>query len=106
MPYLGTWALSSTMTIYVQTISPDTGSATNADSLPSYRVYANLTSTPLTSGVFSLIDGANINGFYAAQFVLSTTHGFSASGTYCVRKAAAISTILGATLDVFRIYLS
>jgi len=94
------------MTIYLQTIAPDTASTIDADSLPLYRVYGNLTSAPLTSGVFSLIDSANTEGFYAAQFVLSTTHGFSASGTYCVRKQATISSIVGAVIDVFRIYLS
>lgn len=106
MPYIGTWALSSTMTLYLQTISPDTGDTVDADAAPTYRVYGNMTTAPLTDGTFALLDAVNTNGFYAAQFVLSTTHGFSASGTYCVRKQATISTVIGATLDVFRIYLS
>src|SRR5262245_58288382 len=106
MPYIGTYALSSTLTIFLQTTSPNTASSTDADALPSYKVYINLVSSPLTSGTFSLIDSTNTEGFYAAQFVLSTTHGFSASGTYCVRKAAVVSTISAAQLDVFRIFLS
>lgn len=106
MPYIGTWPLCGTITLYLQTESPNTASAVDADSLPGYRVYANLVSSPLTTGTFSLIDAAGVDGFYAAQFLLSTTHGFSASGTYCIRKQATISTIVGAQLDIFRIFLS
>ena len=106
MPYIGTWPLCGTVTLYLQTESPNTASAVDADSLPGFRVYANLTSSPLTSGTFSLLDTGNVNGFYAAQFVLSTTHGFSASGTYCIRKQATVSTVVGAQLDTLRIFLS
>ncbi len=106
MPYIGTWPLSGTITFYLQAESPNTASATTADSLPGYRVYNNLVSTPLTSGVFSLLDGATVLGLYGAQFILSTTHGFSASGTYCIRKQATVSAVVGAQLDVFRIFVS
>ncbi len=106
MPYIGLWPLSSTLTVYLQTIAPDTASALDADTLPTYRVYNNLVSSPLTSGTFSLIDATNTDGFYAAQFVLSFTHGFSASGTYCIRKQATVSLVTAATLDIFRIYVS
>lgn len=106
MPYIGTWPLCGTVTLYMQTESPNTASAVDADSLPGYRVYANLTSSPLTTGTFSLIDATVVDGFYAAQFILSTTHGFSASGTYCIRKQATVSTIVGAQLDTLRIFLS
>lgn len=106
MPYIGTWPLSGILTVYLQAVSPNTASATDADILPVYRVYNNLVSTPLTTGTFSLIDSLLVDGFYAAQFTLSTTHGFSASGTYCIRKQATISAVLGAQLDVFRIFLS
>jgi hypothetical protein len=106
MPYIGTYALSSPLTVFLQTTSPNTASAVDADALPSYKVYINLVSAPLTSGTFSLIDGVNVDGFYAAQFVLSTTHGFSASGTYCIRKAASVSLVSAAQIDVFRIFLS
>lgn len=106
MPFIGRWVLSSTLTAYMQTIAPNTASAVDADSLPTYRVYHNLVSTPLTSGTFSLMDSTTTDGFYAAQFVLSTTHGFSASGTYCIRKQATVSGVIAADLDVFRIYTS
>lgn len=106
MPYIGTWPLSSTLTLYLQTLGPTTMTATDADALPSYRVYHDTISAVLTSGAFALLDTANTDGFYAAQFVLSTTHGFSASGTYCLRKIATVSTITAAELDTFRIYLS
>ena len=70
MPYLGRWQVSQTLTIFLQTISPNTADAVDADSLPTYRIYHDLTSSPLTTGTFSLIDSTNTNGFYAAAFVL------------------------------------
>lgn len=106
MPYVGTWALSSVMTVYLQTQSPNTASAVDADVLPSYRVYGNVNATPLTSGVFAALDSANTDGYYAVQVALSVTDGFSASGTYCVRKVALVCAVLAAQLDIFRIYLS
>ena len=106
MPYIGTWPLCGTVTLYLQTESPNPASAVDADSLPGFRVYANLGTTPLTTGSFVLLDTGNVTGLYAAQFVLSTTHGFSASGTYCIRKHATVSTIVGAQLDTLRIFLS
>ena len=106
MPYIGTWALSSTLTMYLQLTSPNTASAVNADTVPSYRVYASTGNTPLTSGSLILLDSTNTLGFYTAQFVLSTTHGFSASGTYCIRKIALVCAVNAAQLDVFRIFLS
>jgi hypothetical protein len=106
MPFIGTWALSSTLTAYLQVTSPNTASAIDADTLPSYRVYCSTGNTPLTSGAFAQLDATNTDGFYAAQFVLSTTHGFSASGTYCIRKIELVCGVSTATLDIFRIFLS
>lgn len=106
MPYIGAYVVSAPLTVYVQTLSIETGNALAADSLPLYRVYHDLLSTPLTTGTFSLIDSSNVSGFYAATFTVSTTHGFSASGGYCIRKQVTMSGITGAQLDTFRVVLS
>ena len=106
MPYLGTWAQSSVVTIYLQTASPNTASAVDADSLPIYRVYHDAGASAHASGTFALLDASNTDGFYAAQFTLSTTHGFSASGAWCVRKQATVCAVTAAQLDTFRIYIS
>ena len=106
MPYLGTFVLSAPLTVYVQTLSIETGNALAADSLPLYRVYHDVISTPLTTGTFSLIDVANVSGFYAATFTVSGSHGFSASGSYCIRKEVVMSGVTGAQLDTFRVVLS
>lgn len=106
MPYLGTWPLSSTLTVYLQTISPETACGLSADSLPIYRVYHDMVATPLTTGSFAILDGGNVSGFYGASFVLSGSHGFSASGNYCIWKHATVSGISAAQLDTFRIFVS
>ena len=106
MPFIGNYVISNPLTVYLQTLSIETGDALNADSLPIYRVYHDLISTPLTTGTFSNIDNANVCGFYAATFTVSTTHGFSASGSYCIRKQVTMSSIVAAQLDTFRVVLS
>lgn len=94
MAFLGDWRAGETLTLYLQTVNPDTGAAFPADVFPTYRVYHAVTQTPVVTGTYALQDSTGTTGFYVASLPLSTIAGFAAGTTYAVRTAV---TIVGAT---------
>ena len=103
MSYLGSWAIDDVLTFYANTTRFDTGNATDADSVPAYRVYENETGTAILNGTMSLLDSANTAGFYSEQITLSTANGFEAGKQYVIYKAATVNSVAGASSDTFQI---
>lgn len=83
----------------IDTHSPTTGAATNADSSPTYTVYKAGNTAVLTDQAFTL----RTTGEYYATFTASVANGF-AVGDYCiVRAKATVGGILAKKSWQFRV---
>ena len=96
-------SIDDTLTFYVNTTRFDTGAATDADSVPSYRVYEGEDATPLLTGTMALLDSANTAGFYSEQITLSTASGFEIGKDYAIYVAATVNSVAGAWSHTFQI---
>lgn len=103
MSYLGSWAIDDVLTFYANTTRFDTGAATDADSVPSYRVYENETGTPLLTSTMVLLDGGNTAGFYSNNFTLAAASGYEVGKQYAIYIAATVNSVAGATHHTFQI---
>lgn len=103
MSYLGSWAIDNVLTFCANTHRFDTGTATDADSVPSYRVYEDETATPLLTGSMALLDSTNTAGFYSEQITLSAANGFEKGKCYTIYISAAVNSVTGTTSKTFQI---
>lgn len=103
MSYMGSWNIDDVVTFYAQTHRFDTGNATDADSVPSYRVYENETTAPLLTGSMALLDSSNTAGYYSEQITLSAANGFEDGKCYCIRIEATVNSVVSSTLRTLQI---
>jgi hypothetical protein len=103
MSYAGSWNINDVVTLVLATQSPQTGQAMVADAAPTYRVYENITGTPLVTGAFAALDAVNVTGFYVAQITLTAAAGFEVTKHYTITKQAVVGGITGVELDQFQI---
>lgn len=103
MSYLGSWKVDDLLTFYANTHRFDTGAATDADSVPSYRVYEDETATPLLTGSMALIDSTNTAGFYSEQITLSAANGFEKGKCYSIYITATVNSVAATTSKTFQI---
>ena len=101
--YIGAYKINDVVTFYAQTQRMDTGVATDADSVPTFRVYQNTSDTAVQTGSMALLDATNTNGLYRAQVTLSVANGFAQGASYCIRIAATVNSVAGAVLRQFQI---
>lgn len=90
-------AIDETFTFEVTTVSNVTGEPTDADSVPTYRVYEDETATPILTGSMALLDSANTDGWYSEQITCSAANGFEAGKSYRIRIASVVGGANGAT---------
>lgn len=102
MAYLGSWAIDDALTFYVNTTRFDTGAATDADAVPTYKVYENETDMSLT-GSMALLDSANTAGFYSEAITLSAANGFEVGKQYAIYITTAVNSVTGATHHTFQV---
>lgn len=105
MTYIGTWQIDDALTFYANTTRIDTGAATDADSVPTYRVYEDETGTPILTGSMALLDSANTAGFYSEQITLSAANGFEVGKCYSIYIAATVNSVAGAAHRTFQVEL-
>ena len=103
MSYIGSWKIDDLLTFVCNTQVFSTGVATDADSVPTYRVYEDETTTPILTGSMALLDSANTAGYYSEQITLSTGNGFENGKSYSIYIAATVSSVAGATHRTFQI---
>jgi hypothetical protein len=101
--YLGSWKIDDLLTFYANTHRFDTGAATDADSVPSYRIYEDETGTAILTGSMALLDSSNTAGFYSEQITLSAANGFEKGKSYAVYISAAVNSVTGATHHTLQI---
>lgn len=95
--------LEATLTFSVPTHDPDTGVLTNADSLPTYRVYEDDGNSALLTGSMERRDVANTTGAYFKKITCSVANGFEVGKSYEVYIEAIVDGDKGGMMYGFKI---
>ena len=77
------------------THDPDTGVLTDADAVPSYRIYEDETATPILTGDMAKLDDANTTGFYTETIACTSGNGFKNGKTYTIYIVATVDADTG-----------
>jgi hypothetical protein len=101
--YLGTWNIDDLLTFPVNTSTPSTWAAVDADSNPAYRVYEDETGTAILTGTMAKLDDANTTGFYTEQITLSAANGFEDGKCYTIYIAAVVGGVTIVTVHTFQV---
>lgn len=88
----------------VTTHDPDTGVLTDADSVPTYRVYEDETGTAILTGSMAKLDDANTTGFYSESIACTSGNGFENGKTYTVYIEATVDSDKGGICYGFKAY--
>jgi hypothetical protein len=99
--YLGSWKLEDITYVTVQTSSVTTGAATDAESVPTWRMYEDNTITPITTGSFTTLNA--LAGFYVAAITLAAAIGYEKGKSYSLRVAATVGAVIGADVHSLQI---
>jgi hypothetical protein len=99
--YIGSWKIDDILQHKVQTSSVTTGAATDADAVPTWRVYEDSTTTPVTTGSYTTFN--SLAGFYNAAITLAAAIGYEKGKNYYIRYSATVASIIGADVDTFQI---
>lgn len=103
MAYLGRWEIDDLLTFPANTHTAATGAATDADSVPSYRVYEDETGTAILTGSMAKLDDSNTVGFYSEQITLSAANGFEVGKSYTIYISATVATVVGTMAHTFQV---
>lgn len=76
----------------------DTGNATDADALPTYRVYEENSDTAVATGNCAKRDDANTTGYYIARAQCTAAAGFEVAKTYYVVVTATVNSVVGSSM--------
>lgn len=102
--HLGDFRLDvDSVIFYAQTSTPATGAETDADAVPSYRIYRNEVALPVVTGNMALLDDANTVGQYSEAVAVSTGNGFVVGDMCCIRVRALMAAVPGADDKTFRV---
>ena len=88
--------LGDNLTFTAVTCTPSTGAVTDADSVPTYRIYEDETGTPILTGSMAKLDDAGTTGFYSEQIACTAGNGFEAGKSYNIYISAAVGGVTGA----------
>ena len=87
--------IGDNLTFSVCTHDPDTGVLTDADSLPSYRIYEDETEAAILTGNMSKLDDANTTGFYTELIACTEGNGFEVGKSYTIYVEATVDSDTG-----------
>ena len=93
--HLGSWDIDDFITFAANVHDPTDGSAADADSAPTYRIYEDETGTPIVTGTMALLDDAGTLGFYSERVQLTAGSGFERGKTYTIYLTAAVGGVTG-----------
>lgn len=99
--YLGSWKLEDVIYVPVQTSAVTTGAATDAESVPTWRMYEDNTAAPITTGSFTTLNAQT--GFYIAAITLASASGYEKGKSYSLRVAATVNAVIGADVHSLQI---
>lgn len=95
--------LEATLTFSITTHDADTGALTDADSLPTYRVYEDDGDSAILTGSMELRDAGNTTGAYKKKITCSAANGFEIGKSYEVYIEATVDGDTGGITFGFKI---
>lgn len=101
--YLGSWKIDDYLTFTVNTHTPSTGAVTDADAVPTYRIYEDETGTAIDTGSTAKLDDAGTTGFYSERVQLLAATGYEKGKTYTIRMSGTVGAVTGAMSHTFQI---
>lgn len=93
--------LNKNLVFSIATHDPDTGNLTDADVVPTYRIYEEDSDTPILTGNMSKQDDANTTGYYSKKIMISASNGFSINKTYTIYIEATVDGDTGGITYAF-----
>ena len=99
----GPFYINDLLTWTVDTHTVTTGAVTDADSVPTYRIYEDETGTPILTGSMAKLDDAGTTGFYSEQITLSAANGFEVGKCYSIRTTTAVNSVTAANSYNFKV---
>lgn len=99
----GPWYVDDLLTFTVNTHDVATGAGTDADSVPSYRVYEDETGTAILTGNMAKLDDTNTVGFYSEQITLSAANGFEVGKSYSIYITATVDSVAATQSHNFKV---
>lgn len=85
------------------THDPDTGVLTDADVVPTYRIYEDETTAPILTGSMAKLDDANTTGHYTEKIACTTANGFEDRKTYTIYIEATVDSDTGGIPYAFNV---
>ena len=95
--------LEATLTFSVTTHDADTGALTDADAVPTYRVYEDDGNVALLTGNMEIRDTANTTGAYFKKITCSAANGFEIGKSYEIYIEATVDPDTGGITFGFKI---
>ena len=95
--------LGNNLTFGVCTHDPDTGVLTDADAVPSYRIYEDETAVPILNDNMAKLDDDNTVGFYTELIACTTGNGFEPGKSYTIYISATVDGDTGGMTYAFRV---
>jgi hypothetical protein len=95
--------LEDNLTFSVCTHDPDTGALTDAGSVPTYRLYEDVTATPILTGSMAKLDDANTTGFYTELIACTAANGFESGKSYTIYVIATVDSDQGGIAFSFKV---
>ena len=95
--------IGNNLVFSVTTHDPDTGVLTDADTVPTYRIYEDETSTAILTGSMAKLDDTNTTGFYSELIACTAANGFESGKTYTVYIEATVDSDKGGICYGFRL---
>jgi hypothetical protein len=99
----GPWYIDDLLTFTVNTHRVDTGVGTDADGVPTYRVYEDETGTAILTGSTAKLDDASTVGFYSEQLTLSAANGFEVGKSYSIYVSATVNSVVATQSFNFKV---
>ena len=87
--------LGDNLTFTITTHRADTAVLTDADGLPTYRIYEDETAAPILNGTMALLNPANTTGFYSELIACTAANGFEDGRSYNIYIEATVNGITG-----------
>ncbi len=95
-------AVGENLVFSITTHDPDTGILTDADVVPTYRIYEDETGVAIMNGGMAFLDPVNTIGFYTELIACTAANGFEADRNYTIYIEATVGGDTGGITFTFR----
>lgn len=95
--------LGNAIAFGICTHDPDTGILTDADALPTYRIYEGVVTASILNGTMPLHDTVNSTGHYLQEITCSVANGFEVGKTYTAYIEAIVDGDTGGISFSFKV---